>query len=793
MRGSIELLAGAALVAFASPALAQSGPIIPADIPDAKAEVSPNQPDEADQGQSENAAQGDDGTIGEIVVTAQKREESLQDVPVAVSALTAEMLQNRGISQVTDVSRAVPSLTVTENQSAQSASINIRGIGTSAFSTGVEPAVLVVVDDVALLQQAQAFNGLTDISRIEVLRGPQGTLFGKAASAGVLNIVSQAPTRDVTASLGAQLTTDDEFRIDGSVSGSVSDVIGVRANAFYGDRRGYIRNLTTGNRLNGQTSLGFRVRVDLTPVDALSVALTANYSRDESNASNTFRFVDPAARIFAVGPVPGVLLAPSLVGFSAIPENYNVRLDVEPDFDSKQTMYVGRATLDLGPVDLVSITSLQNWDFTTQADTDLTDLPVVGLRPGGLYQTSTFDARQFAQELRLVSTGGGPLKYLLGLYYANGKTEREFTRFALGPGFSDWDSEARTKSYAAFTQVSYDVTPTTHVDAGLRLNREKIGVVFTNFPAANPTAANCGITCTGNDSDDQVTYKVALRQDVSRDIMGYVSYATGYKGQGYDIASGFTSAKAAQPVNPERSKAYEIGLKSQLFDRRVQFNLAGFWTDYTDFQAQSATVDPAGNLVFNLRNVGKLRSKGVEAELSARPVPALRIDASASYTDAKIREYPGAACYPGQTAALGCVDINPGPAVTLGQDLAGARLSNSPKFKYTVAASYDIALPTLPFNAFVNADYSHQSQVKYDLLGNPRTIQPSYGIVNGSIGIEESDNQAYRVSLFVNNLFDRAYAAQIGNAQGETLGLAQTQLLPRNSRRYFGIRLRLRH
>src|SRR3569833_2008000 len=170
MRHASWLLASVAMIG-ASPAFAQDGPIVPADAPPAKAATATEQPREADQGAAENAAAAGQDGIADIVVTAQKREQRLRDVPVAVTALSAETLINRGIGQVADVQRAVPSLTVTENTSAQSASINIRGIGTSAFSTGVEPAVLVVVDDVALLQQAQAFSGLTDIARIEVLRG----------------------------------------------------------------------------------------------------------------------------------------------------------------------------------------------------------------------------------------------------------------------------------------------------------------------------------------------------------------------------------------------------------------------------------------------------------------------------------------------------------------------------------------------------------------------------------------------------------------------------------------------
>lgn len=425
--------------------------------------------------------------LEEIVVTAQKREQNLQDVPVAVTALTADALANRGIQEVTDITRAVPSLTITQTQSPNNNNIILRGIGTNAFSTGVESSVAVVVDDVSLLQQSQAFSGLTDIARIEVLRGPQGTLFGKSASAGVISITSQAPTRDMSAGLNAIATSDEEYRADGYVSGSVNERIGVRFNAFYSTREGYIRNLATGRKLGGDESYGFRFRGDLEPMDRLTINLIASYSNSSSTPTRTWRYADPSARIFGGGGNPGVLIAPALVGQNVGPENFTARQNIEGSVDSKQAMLVGKVALDLGPASLMSITSHQDWKQAAGLDDgDYTDLAVVG-RAAGMTSTSPFHARQIAQEFRLVSTDKGPFNYLFGLYYAHGRTDRYFDRLALGPLRANWDSEAGTKTYAAFAQLNYDVTPTTHVDAGLRWNREKIHVRFANLlsPATN--------------------------------------------------------------------------------------------------------------------------------------------------------------------------------------------------------------------------------------------------------------------------------------------------------------------
>jgi iron complex outermembrane receptor protein len=181
--------------------------------------------------------------------------------------------------------------------------------------------------------------------------------------------------------------------------------------------------------------------------------------------------------------------------------------------------------------------------------------------------------------------------------------------------------------------------------------------------------------------------------------------------------------------------------------------------------------------------VGKLRTKGVELELSALPLENLRVDVGAAYTDATIESFPNAQCYSGQTVAQGCVPITD---TTTAQDLSGERLSNAPKMKYSVAANYDIQLPT-SFNGFVAADYQHQSKVNFDLTQNPTGVHPAYGVANLSMGIKEAADERYRVALFVNNVFDKHYAAYIVGALGGTVG-SSTQVLPRNSQRYYGVR-----
>lgn len=722
--------------------------------------------------------------LEEIVVTAQKREQNLQSVPASVTALSAEAIEAKGITQFENISQVAPGLTITQGTQRTGNSINIRGIGTSAFSTGVEPAVAVVIDDVPMLNQGQAFATLTDIERIEVLRGPQGTLFGKNASAGVVNITTRAPTDTFTGRVSTSATTDNAYRIEGGLSGPIAEGVGLRVNGFYNDMRGHVKNLATGNHLGADESWGLRGKLVADLSEAVTVNVTAEHSETDANSMPRTVRSYPAG-----GAVFGASIATNFANVPVGPSNYVLNQNYDGLAKGDLTTFSGRVSINIGDVDLVSITSYQKWGLDTIDDTDQINAAVFN-SPTGLIQKSPYETKFFTQELRLVSAAPSRFQYILGAFYADGKTDRSFDRGPAGPLISAWSSSNSSKTAAAFAQATYDVADTTHVDAGLRYNHEKVDVEFQrlNRPAVAPANnAVCLTTCVGEASDNHVTGKIALRQDLADRLMIYTSFSTGYKGQGYDISSGFTLARAAAPVKPETSNAYEVGVKSRFLDNRVQLNATGFWTDYDDFQAQSGVVMPDQSIVLQLSNVGKLRTRGVELEVQTKPTRALSLDFSTTYLDAVVRKYPFANCYTGQTAAQGCFDIDgPGPNTVTAQDLAGKRLANAPKFMFNSSATYDVALDTLPFDAFVTVDYRYQSKVGFDLAQNPLYVQKGYGVLNGSIGIN-SDEDTYRVTLFVNNLFDKNYASNMGGLIGGP-ATAVNQVLSRNSRRYFGVR-----
>ncbi|WP_020655898.1 TonB-dependent receptor [Massilia niastensis] len=715
-----------------------------------------------------------------VVVTAQKRAEPMQKVPVAVNMVDARAIENQQIVEFSDLTRVAPSMTL--NQNPGNNTISLRGIGTFAFSIGIESAVSVIVDDVPVVQQMQAFSNLSDVERIEVLRGPQGTLFGKNSSAGVINIVTRESSDSLSGHVQATATTDHERKLEASISGPIGDALGFRLNAYKVERDGEIANLTTGADLNGESAKGIRARLDFKPNGRLRGRIIADHGTRRVEGPVLSLLSAPAgARLF------GQPLAPALAGIVPGPENRSVRMDSPGFTDNRNSSASASLNYRLDGHTLTSVTTYQDWNYAFLADFDGTQIPLLavfsgGAVAGGIAMGGPYHSTMLTQELRLASSGDGRFNYLAGLYYSDSDNERGFTRGRTGfPLAARWDADTGNRTVAAFTQGDYRFTDATRVSAGLRYNRETIDVDFANLV---PGAA---ARFSGESSDDVVTGKVALQHDLGKAVMAYASFATGYKGAGYDVSTGFDQSRIDRPVAPETSKAYELGIKSRFLQNRVQLNATAFLTDYEDFQAQSSVIDPATQLLQNaVNNVGALRTRGVELEIAARPVKPLLLESSLAYVDARIRSYRGAGCYLGQTLAQGCIPLGNGFV----QDLSGKRLSNAPRYKATLGATCNFPLFETGYSGVANLNYQYQSEVNFDLKGNPLQVQKGYGVLNGSIGLS-SPSHAFKLTLFVNNLLDKSYATFV-NDTADLHGGAHvlTQMLPRNSERYAGLRVK---
>lgn len=751
-RSAAMLLAGTA-IASATSASAQTGDAVRADAP----AIAPS-----DQSSTQLPAPD---RFGEIVVTAQKRAQNVQDVPIAVQVVSAETLQANGVRDFAGLNRVAPSLVVRPAENPVNASVSIRGIGTFAFSIGVEPSVAVQVDDVPIAFQARAFADLSDISRIEVLRGPQSTLYGKSASAGLINIVTPGPSSTFTAKVGGIASTDDEYGVNAVLSGPLTPTLGFRSTVNYVDFKGNIKNRATGKTINGQWILSTRNKLVWDPTSELNVSLGLDYIKGRTTVGRPIVALSPNARLRGIAAFTPDVVAPGLTFDRHNQEVYNDYLGGTKYHDFAQSL---RLSYDTGGPTIMSITAHDKYFLSDTLDWDESAVAATYNTQAG-----SFDARQWSQEFRLVSPGKDRFRYTLGLFYADVNYIRDFMR---GPiyALSNLYATASNTNKAAFGQLEFDVLPSTTLIGGLRFGREK--VQYTIRIRLN------GTYFAGDNTNSFTTYKVGVQQKLGEDVMLFATRATGYKGESYDLGTGFNQARAdAGPVRPERSTGHEIGIRSQFLDRRVTLNVTAFTTTYRDFQAQGIDIFPDGTTNFRLANVGRLRTRGIEVEGAARIGQQLNVSTGITYLDADILSFPGAQCFPGQTAAQGCVGT---PAR---QNLAGGRPAQAPRWKYTVNADYTQPMNT-NLEAVARVAYTYQSKINYSLSQDPQTIQPGYGLINISLGLRDVDRR-FEITGFVNNLFDKQYLSNMNNqfanygSQIATLGY-----LPRDFRRYGGIR-----
>ena len=755
--------------------------------------------------------------LEQITVTATKRVERLQDVPVAVTALTADTLDRNNVRELADVVKLSPSLTITYGSQPGNFAISMRGIGTFSNGIAVESDVAVVIDDVPLGYQAEAFRDLIDVDRVEVLRGPQSTLFGKSAIAGVLNITTAAPTSEFTAKAMGYYTNDHERRAGFTLSGPLSDTLRYRLTVDDSDYDGNVTNIYNGQKINGSSGLTVSGKLQWLPTDNLTFTLSPRFNRNESTCC--------ASPITSLPPglyYQGITQLPESQVLKGIPvgvSNSKVDMDYR-DGGGDSREYGGTARVDynfdensfMHGYSFASITSDDHWRMFDYQDQDGTAVPFLLYYPlskpsgidSGAYQYGYFETDSVTQEFRLTSPSDTRFRYVAGLWYAENNLDRELWK---GPVLNavQYLGVTGNVNYAAYFNGTFDITDKLSLVGGYRRNLQKLDYTFVNYS----TNLHFGRA----DEDWSNTGKAGLEYKWTPDVMTYATFSTGYKGQAYDLVSTFSAKEAAvMPVPHELAHNYELGIKTTLFDRRMYLNFDLFDANYHGFQTSITSALPNGTFLTYLQSIGELRTRGAELDAALKATVNLTFNASYAYTRATVVQFAGAPCYTGQTAAQGCEQItttevnpaDPNQTITVngptGQNLAGKGLNNVPLNKFDIGGEYDHGLGSLPFAGFISFDSRFQSAVNFSLNQDPRTVQGAYGISNFSAGINDNHDH-YRVSVFVDNAFNNHYAIGIADSLsgfapaggGSTTGLYGSTWTPaRDSFRYYGARVDLK-
>jgi iron complex outermembrane receptor protein len=766
------------------------------------------------------AAVADTGKLESVVVTANKRAQNLQDVPASITVLNDATLQRANVRDLEDVPSLSPALTLSYGTQPGNFSINMRGVGTFSLGIGVEADVAVIVDDVPLGMQANAFRDLADVYRIEVLKGPQSTLYGKSSIAGALNITTKPIGGPIKTNAFAYTTNDDEWRTGFSISGAVSDTLRVRVAASKTSFLGTLDDLSTGGKLNGSKGDNLSGKLEWNPLDQLTMTLTPHYNRTEKFCcSNAYTSMSPGAIYRNAPQLPASLV---LAGVTIGPDNRSVRNDYPTGgkfHDAGTGVKLDWAFDQHSPLaghTLSSISSYDKYHMDDYQDNDNTDIDILpfltlpngqptGMH-GGLFQHGFFDVASTTQEFRLTSPDKGALRYVLGLWYGKNALTRELTKEPLIAAYgTSYGADAWNISKAIYGQGSWDFRPDTSLIVGARFNREDTGYNFRRYTVP-PQAFAMTEFYTRSDTDTSHTGKLGLEHRIDKDTMVYAMASTGHKGVAYDLTSGFTSATAKLPaVAPETANSYELGLKQSLLDNRAMYSLALFRTNFKHFQQSSSFFDADGTFRTGLNSIGGLRTQGLEAEGSIRVSRELQLNGSFAFTRATIQSFENGPCYSvlnaagtGSTPGPGCAP-NPKFNNTNVQNLAGKTLPNAPKIRLNLGGQYDLPLPSQRFNGFVAANIRYQSRTQFSLSQDPMTVQGAYSITNLSMGLKDKQDR-YKVSLFINNLFDKRYAAGLNNniansnwsskAPNPVVAVNTTEWLPpRDFQRYFGLRL----
>jgi iron complex outermembrane receptor protein len=722
---------------------------------------------------------------GEIIVTAQKREQALQDVPAAVSVVSGEDI-SPAVATVDQLLTTVPTLNFRRGGTPLDSSLFLRGVGTINFSIAAEPSVSTVVDGVVMGRAGEAFGDLYDIERIEVLRGPQGTLFGKNASAGVVNIITQRPGAEYGGSLSFAAFEGNEIRGRFGVDLPFSETLRARLSGFAGQYDGNINNLFDGDPINGYERWGVRGVVEWEAAPNLTWTFIGDYRRTFDNGTGEIIGTSPTAganQAALLSLLSGVRLAGD--------ETREVRHNLISQSKEDGWGLSAQADYELANgLTLTSITAYREWDIYGIRDGDWLDRPAayVGNPFAQLHDYGPQANSTFTQEIRLTSPGDQPLQYVLGGFYYAADAERTFIRdvtvcsattlpvngtglapcapgsstFVSGVSSATFGSEFR--NWALFGDASYDLTERFTLLGGLRFASDDLSVFHDRIPSLVALPGIRTDTTGFRDSTDatNVTGRIGAQYDFTPDLTGYATYSRGYKGPAYNVFFNQT-AQQRNVIEGEDVDAYEAGLKTDFFDGGLILNAAVYRAEYSNFQANSFdTLN--GVVITRLTNAGEISTTGFELDFIARPTDALTFTGGVAYTDAQIERF---------RAADG----------TLSSARAGERIALAPELKYTVAADYLLEPANLPFTVRFNTQYAYTSEQFSDLGLNPALRIDSFGIWDAQVTFADLEDR-FRVSLIGRNLTDESFASLI--TPGGPGGSLRYQI-PREADRYYGV------
>lgn len=729
-------------------------------------------------------AQEDAGIMQEIIVTSQRREEPLQEVPLAVTAFNSDQLERLQVDQALDMGRLVPNLIAHNNTGLGTANAySLRGLNNTESISTFDPPVGSYVDDIYVARQNANNFTLFDVDRIEVLRGPQGTLFGRNTTGGAVRVLLKKPAEELDGYVELGMGDYDRYAMRGSIDIPLADTLLTKFSAYYVDDDGFVDNVTTGETLNGEDNVGLRGAVLWKIADGLTWDLAVDY--EDTKDANIANFKSGSDRISRTGLTKGGNPLGTLFtgektsyGFSNKVESTNVTSNIQWDSD------IGTVNLIVGWRDMTQKFAL---DFL---DGNAAGRAAFGQDPpsyGGFSIANDGDHDQFTAELKLNGEVTEGIRYTTGLFYLDEDNRTDFgdvfdfdlSLLGLGPPgtfvplvLADRVLDNTTESWAAYLQTDIDFLDAWTLTLGVRYTDEQKDVSFTdNIPQADCTGApGCQFVDTNDDgiSDNDLanenlalfgiprdldtdlwTPRVALQYTISDDLNFYASATRGFKSGGWNARG--TTPDQLIDFSAEKVWSYEIGMRSTWFDNRLRANVTAFYTDVSDFQIPSAFLAQTGQVQFITRNFADLENKGVEFELVANPLDNLTLLANVGFQDGEYKNLAPAVqeqqqeCLGGTTTScnVGIVDPNGGIADP----------TRIPDYTATVGALYTFELGN-GFEVEPSAYLYSVGDHSVFTSGDPAFLVDGYTTWNGSIQLRATEED-WRLTLECRNCNDR--------------------------------------
>ncbi|MCB4862023.1 TonB-dependent receptor [Sphingobium sp. PNB] len=751
-----------------------------------------------------------------IIVTARRRAETAQEVPLAISVIRGDSIEATGNFNVVKLQQLAPTLQVyTTNP--RNTSVNIRGLGVpfGLTSDGFEQGVGIYVDDVYNSRVAAATFDFLDVAQVEVLRGPQGTLYGKNTTAGAINITTNQPTFDFEGRAELTVGNLNYKQAKAAISGPLSDTIAARIAVAATSRRGTIYNVTSDRWINEQDNLGIRGQLLFKPTDNFSLTLSGDYSKQDPECCGTvFVRVGRTQRVLT-RQYDALAAAQGYVVPSRNPYDRLTDLDSTLNAGNKIGGVSARIKWDVGPGTLTSVTAWRFWDWKPENDRDFTGLSVVSKSQNPSQQD------QYSQEFRY-NYESQKIDFVVGLFGFKQRidtqgTEQQganATKWSLAPstdpnnvynrnvlnGLTATNTQwLKSTSAALFGQLSWKVTDTLTIQPGARINYDKksgfyerivtdgAGVVVdcTALPLSSVRSAQCGVyqgqRTNPSDSAWNFTYDFNVNYKVAPDILAYATYAKSFKTLGINQNGLPLNSSTNLPdysvgtVKPESVNHFEIGLKTQFWDRRATFNLTAFRTDIKNFQA-TVNGGQFGTVRGYLANADKVRSQGIEADFKVVVSDRFTAYANGAYTDAKYKKFANAPCPPelsggtSQPTNQPADYSNAGVPNTLSPracDISGERLPGVSKWAFSYGAEYNIPVTLLDKDGqlYLGVDGNYRSHWNSNASPSIYTEVKGYALTNFRAGFR---GEGFDIFGWVRNAFDVNYIENLQVAPGNT-------------------------